>query len=163
MRHRRCLSAGCDRVARKRGLCGPHYSRLHDRVGSGETTWAALEAAGLCRPAAKRGTGPAPPVPPELVAGYEAGTLSLADVAARLGTTAGTARERLRQQGVDTSRRGSRGRRPAAVGSLAYTAAMLYRGGLTLKQVADRLGVSVEEVCGLVTRAHPTGEGQAGG
>ncbi len=44
----RCLIKTCARQAAKRGLCLVCYSRAKAKVESSQTTWAALEAAGLC-------------------------------------------------------------------------------------------------------------------
>lgn len=44
----RCLIKTCARQAAKRGLCLVCYSRAKAKVESSQTTWPALEAAGLC-------------------------------------------------------------------------------------------------------------------
>jgi hypothetical protein len=45
-----CLSPGCTRPVRSRGLCWRHYRPLWQRVRRAEVTWEQLEAAGLCLP-----------------------------------------------------------------------------------------------------------------
>ena len=49
-----CLSCQ-GRAAQCRGLCVPCYNRLAVSVRHGETTWAALEAAGQALPAKRLG------------------------------------------------------------------------------------------------------------
>ena len=49
-----CLSCH-GRAAQCRGLCVPCYNRLAVAVRHGETTWAALEAAGQALPAKRSG------------------------------------------------------------------------------------------------------------
>jgi hypothetical protein len=51
-----CLSCR-ERVAHCRGLCNRCYTRAGHAVRSGETTWAALVAAGLALPARPAGRG----------------------------------------------------------------------------------------------------------
>ena len=47
----RCLL--CPRTVGRRGLCAHHYKQACGAVGSGQTTWAALEAAGKALPAVR--------------------------------------------------------------------------------------------------------------
>ena len=49
-----CLSCQ-ERASQCRGLCVPCYNRLAVAVRHGETTWAALEAAGRALPAKRPG------------------------------------------------------------------------------------------------------------
>ncbi len=49
-----CLTPGCPRMPRTRGLCPLHYQRLVLAIKAGTTTYAAEEAAGRLKPA-KRG------------------------------------------------------------------------------------------------------------
>ncbi len=46
----RCVIEGCDRKAVTRGLCHSCYLTALRLVQAGETTWTALETAGLCGP-----------------------------------------------------------------------------------------------------------------
>ena len=47
----KCLHPKCDRAGTSHGLCHSHAEAYRKRVRLGETTWAALEAAGLALPA----------------------------------------------------------------------------------------------------------------
>jgi hypothetical protein len=51
-----CLSCPC-RLVSCRGLCQRCYGRLCRLVRQGKTTWAELEQAGRCLPAAPQGLG----------------------------------------------------------------------------------------------------------
>lgn len=45
----KCLIDGCDLTGNYgRGLCPKHYQALYYRVATGKTTWAELEAIGMC-------------------------------------------------------------------------------------------------------------------
>jgi hypothetical protein len=43
----KCLTPGCERVGRKRGLCNCCYNRCIDEIKAGRTTWETLVSAGL--------------------------------------------------------------------------------------------------------------------
>ena len=46
-----CLWPDCERVGTSRQLCPRHYFQARQSVLQGQTTWAALEAAGHCQKA----------------------------------------------------------------------------------------------------------------
>lgn len=55
MSKQHCLTTGCMRVQKIRGLCGAHYAAASKYITQGKTSWAKLEAAGKVLPAEKGG------------------------------------------------------------------------------------------------------------
>lgn len=51
----KCLNPDCRRLGEFRGLCRNCYAQASALVRQGQTTWAALEAAGKTLPGIKRG------------------------------------------------------------------------------------------------------------
>jgi hypothetical protein len=47
----RCLAPGCPHPGNHRGLCAACYRSASERIRRGQTTWAALVAAGQAHPA----------------------------------------------------------------------------------------------------------------
>lgn len=56
-----CLIQDCERDAVTRGVCRSCYTTLYLRVEKGETTWAALEKAGLVLPSGQFRLAPRSP------------------------------------------------------------------------------------------------------
>ena len=50
MAFRKCLTEGCERLARTRGVCDRCYSRLWTLIKNGSITFEGLEAAGRVLP-----------------------------------------------------------------------------------------------------------------
>ena len=46
----KCLTEGCERLARTRGVCDRCYSRFYESIKNGSTTFEGLEAAGRVLP-----------------------------------------------------------------------------------------------------------------